>query len=376
MHNAHPMMPAANHDEYAEQMFVRDFKMYFAEELDPLQRGLIAKAAEEISPEHPNQADVAAVRDRMMQHESYRWWLSYRRAGQELMWDGVGRCVDRQLEALNGRAQIAAPKGSLTLDPAFDPPNYIKALDIHMMPGGYDVDTNDLRQGAVMDRGGAVYLLGRNGGLMNDGRGHTVVAHLFEKYPDLEPTRILDMGCGVGPSTVAVASYFPQAEHHAIDVGADMLRYAHARAEHLGAAIHFSQQSADTTHFADNSFDLVYSCVVLHETSGTMMPAIMKEAYRVLKPGGVMIHLEVPTRYDESGLWARMQADFEARYNNEPYWRGATSADYAAVLRETGLTDITVGYQSSARQAARGGAGFSLESKGVFNSWFIVSARK
>ena len=112
MHNAHPMMPAANHDEYAEQMFVRDFKMYFAEELDPLQRGLIAKAAEEISPEHPNQADVAAVRDRMMQHESYRWWLSYRRAGQELMWDGVGRCVDRQLEALNGRAQIAAPKAA------------------------------------------------------------------------------------------------------------------------------------------------------------------------------------------------------------------------------------------------------------------------
>ena len=376
MNTAHPMMPAANHDEYAEQMFVRDFKMYFAEELDPLQRELATLAAREVRPESPDSAEASDIRDRLMEHEPYRWWVSYRRAGQELMWDVVGRSVDRQLETLKARAEIERPKGSLTLDPNFDPPNYIKALDIHMMPGGYKTRTDDLRQGAMMDRGGAVYLLGRNGGLMNDGRGHTVVSHLFEKYPDLEPGRVLDMGCGVGPSTVAVASYFPQAEHQAIDVGADILRYAHARAEHLGAAIHFSQQSADRTNFADNSFDLVYSCVLLHETSATTMPAIVKEAYRVLKPGGVMIHLEVPTRYNEAGLWARMQADFEALYNNEPYWRGALSADYEAVLRAAGLTDITIGYQNSARQAERGSEGFSLQSKGVFNSWYVVSARK
>jgi ubiquinone/menaquinone biosynthesis C-methylase UbiE len=376
MSTTHPMMPTANHDEYAEQMFVRDFKMYFAEELEPLQRELTILAAKEIQPANPNSAEASDVRERLMQHEPYRWWVNFRRAGQELMWDAVGRSVDRQLETLKAKAKIERPKGTLTLDPDFEPPNYIKALDIHMMPGGYNTKTDDLRQGAVMDRGGAIYLLGRNGGLMNDGRGHTVVSHLFEKYPDLEPKHILDMGCGVGPSTVAVASYFPEAEHHAIDVGADILRYAHARAEHLDTAIHFSQQSADKTNFADNMFDLVYTCVVMHETSSTMMPAIMKEAYRVLKPGGVMIHLEVPTRYDEAGLWARMQSDFEALYNNEPYWRGATSADYEAVLRGIGLSDITVGYQNSARQAVRGGQGFSLESKGVFNSWFIVSARK
>jgi ubiquinone/menaquinone biosynthesis C-methylase UbiE len=376
MTNAHPMLPVANHDEHAEQMFVRDFKMYFAEELDPLQRQLTSRIAKQVNPSDPESADVSDVRERIMQHEPYRWWVNYRRAGQELMWDGVQRCVDRQMDSLTGRARIDHPKGSLTLDPDFEQPAYIEALDIHMMPGGYSADHSDVRQGAIMDRGGAVYLLGRNGGLMNDGRGHTVVSHLFEKYPDLEPKRILDIGCGVGPSTVAVASYFPDAEHHAIDVGGDILRYAHARAEHLDTPIHFSQQSGDKTNFADNSFDLIYSCVVMHETSGTMLPAIMKEAYRVLKPGGVMIHLEVPTRYDEAGLWARMQSDFEARYNNEPFWRGALSTDYDAALRKVGLTDITIGYQNSARQAVRGGQGFALESKGVFNSWFIASARK
>ena len=34
-----------------------------------------------------------------------------------------------------------------------------------------------------------------------------------------------------------------------------MLRYGHARAEAMGATIHFSQQNAECTDFADGSFD-------------------------------------------------------------------------------------------------------------------------
>ncbi len=378
MKNAHPMMPAATHDEYAEQMFIRDFKMYLAQELDPLQRELAQTVATDAYGSDANTADVSEVRRAMMDHEPYRWWLTYRRAGQEMMWDAVGRCVDRQLDALQSRAKVEKPLGTLTLDPEFEQPPYVKALDTHLMPGGYGADGGEgnLRQGAVMDRGGAVYLLGRNGGLMNDGRGHTLASHLLEKYPDLDPQAMLDMGCGVGPSTVAVASYFPDAEHHAIDVGASMLRYAHARAEHLGVRIHFSQQNAEKTSFADNSFDVVYSCVLFHETSKTGLSNILKEAYRILRPGGVMVHLEVPFRYDEAGLWGRMQADFEAQYNNEPFWRGATSADYEAALADLGCKDILLGYQDASSHAAPGGQGFSKQSKGVFGSWYIFSARK
>jgi hypothetical protein len=378
MRGAHPMMPGAAHDEYAEQVFIRDFKIYVAETLDPLQRQLALQIATRIAPDSPEEADLADVRDQLMQHEPYRWWLSFRRASQELLWADVGRCVDRQLIELNARARVAQPRGSLTLDPNFKPPAYIEALDIHLMPGGYAIDDgpDSVRQGALMDRGGAVFLLGRNGGLMNDGRGHTLVAHLFEKYPDLTPQRMLDMGCGVGASTVAVASYFPLADHHAIDVGGSILRYAHARAEHLGAAIQFSQRSAGDTGFADNSFDLVYSCILMHETSATLLPRIIEESYRVLRPGGVMIHLEVPMRYDAGGLWGRLQTDFEATYNNEPFWRGATSADYLALLQGVGLTDINIGYQTAAQRATRGGRGFTSESKGVFGSWFVASARK
>ncbi|MCL6753034.1 methyltransferase domain-containing protein [Nostoc sp. CCCryo 231-06] len=60
----------------------------------------------------------------------------------------------------------------------------------------------------------------------------------------------------IGNSTLPYVDGFPDAEVHAIDVGAPMLRYAHARAESLGKRVHFSQQNAEQTNFPDESFDL------------------------------------------------------------------------------------------------------------------------
>src|SRR3546814_4852852 len=67
-------------------------------------------------------------------------------------------------------------------------------------------------------------MLGRNGGLMNDRRGHTAAAHLFHRFPDFAPKRLLELGCGIGASLVPLAGYFPGAEAHGIDVGAAQLR--------------------------------------------------------------------------------------------------------------------------------------------------------
>jgi len=43
---SHPMLASANHDEQAEQLFVRDLKQYLAAEVEPLQR----KIAENLDP--------------------------------------------------------------------------------------------------------------------------------------------------------------------------------------------------------------------------------------------------------------------------------------------------------------------------------------
>lgn len=368
----HPMLAKANHDEEAEQLFVRDLKQYLQAEIEPHQQRL----AEALDPGLKHNARADHVFSALHEEESFRVWSSLRRGSQELLWRSVWQTVDRQAADLDEMAAMVEPLGSLTLHDDFVTPAYLEEADIHLMPGGYGFDSDGVRQGAVMDRGGTVYMLGRNGGFMNDGRGQAVVAHLARCYPDVAPKNLLELGCGVGASIVPVAGAFPDAKSHAIDVGPSMLRYAHARASHLGVAVHFGQGNAESTGFEDESFDLVFSAALMHETSASAIPAIIAESYRLLRPGGVAVHLEVPTRYEQLDLWSQIRAEVEHDYNNEPAWRTATSIDYGALLGASGFRDPLVGFQDAVQNGAITESEFGSKSRGTFLSWFVASGRK
>lgn len=370
----HPLIAAPSHDELVEQLFVRDLKMHVMQVLEPMQREIANRLVAQTA-DTPSNDPVTDLRDRMAPLESFRSWLRVKRESQRQLWAAVGDSVERQSDRLEALAAIENPRGSVTVDREFKVPSYIAEGDIHLMPGGNGFDDGSILQGAVMDRGGAVYMLGRNGGMLNDLRGQTAIAHLLTLYPDLVPTRILDMGCGIGTSTVPAAMAFPEAEVHGIDVGASMLRYAHARAEHLGAAVHFSQQNAERTNFPDGHFDVVFSCVVIHETSQAAMSNIIAESRRLLRPGGVAIHLEVPLIHNFGELWEELSAELEAQFNNEPYWRGALSADYRQLMQAASFSDVQIGYQSTAFDARSAPKVFKDTSDGVFRSWFVTSGR-
>ena len=368
----HPMIALPTHDELVEQLFVRDLKMFVMQQIEPVQAQL-AKVEQQALASVPTNNLVADLRERMEQRQSFRSWQALKRESQRQLWAAVATSVERQAEELEALGTVAQPRGSVKVDPEFAAPAYVRQGDIHLMPGGNQLDDGSLLQGAVMDRGGAVYMLGRNGGMLNDLRGQTAIAHALTRFPDLAPERVLDMGCGIGTSTVPAAKAFPQAEVHGIDVGASILRYAHARAEHLDAAIHFSQQSAEATDFADASFDLVYSCILFHETSPEAVGKILAESRRLLKPGGIAVHLEVPLLHDNSDAWVELSGELEAQYNNEPNWRGALTADYPALLEAAGFRDIQTGYQATSGAARQGPFRFGPTSEGVFRSWFVAS---
>ncbi|HPF27196.1 MAG TPA: hypothetical protein PK159_11435, partial [Steroidobacteraceae bacterium] len=69
---------------------------------------------------------------------------------------------------------------------------------------------------------------------------------------------------------------------------------------------------------------------------------------------------------------------FETRYNNEPFWLGAVSADLAGMAREAGFEDVAMGYQDAAYSAPQPQQHFAFggANKGVYRSWFVASARK
>lgn len=371
---SHPMIAVPSHDELVEQLFVRDLKLHVMQVIEPAQRKIADQVLAGAGARSSNNP-LGDLRDAMAPLESFKSWLGIKRESQRQLWAAVGSSVERQAEQLEELGRVAEPRGSVTLDPDFVVPAYVALGDIHLMPGGNGFDDGSILQGAVMDRGGAVYMLGRNGGMLNDLRGQTAMAHLLTIAPDIAPTRILDMGCGIGTSTVPAALAFPDAEVHGIDVGASILRYAHARAEHLGARVHFAQASAEHTPFPDAHFDVVFSCVVLHETSPEAMVNILAESKRLLRPGGIAIHLEVPLIHTMGDHWEEFTSELEAQFNNEPNWRGALTADYRAEMESLGFTDVRLGYQSTATDARTSAKVFKESSDGVFRSWFVASGR-
>lgn len=324
--NLHPMLARQTSDEKSRHAFLIDFKNMLSGEFADGARKVYerrAKAtftkAEKREPQ--NRHEVAKV---MREEPYYQMWSALGRVQQECYVESTAACVERQLPELveKYRSYAAAPAhGTLRLNPDLDIPRYAAAVDIHCVPGGYFVELgpDDVYAGARYDIGSFIFGRGLRGPL-NDSRGLTGVNFLKEHFPALAPKRILDLGCASGMNTLPYADHFPGAEVQAIDVSAPCLRYAHARAEALGRAVHFSQQSAESMDFADESFDLIVSHILFHESSRRAIYNYLKECYRLLKPGGVMLHLDVPRRLTCKTPYDQFMADWDTFNNNEPFW--------------------------------------------------------
>jgi SAM-dependent methyltransferase len=337
----HPMLPQTTHDELARQNFIQTLKAYIVGQVSPGNKVVYEKVIKpKFEQEHQRSPKDRHEIRRLMQDEPYyQWWSALRRTHQEMMWESVACSVERQLPNLIEQAKDQENAlGSLTLDPNFKIPAYQTAVDIHCMPGGYHGEAipDDVAAGAVYDRGTYIYGMGWLGPLSDDMGDSLVQNYLKQQYPDFHPAKILDMGCAVGHSTLPYVDAYPEAEVHAIDIGAPLLRYGHARAEALGKRVHFSQQNAEHTNFADGSFDLVVSHILLHEIPKPAIQKVLRECYRLLAPGGIMLHVEAPLYRDMDAFTAFMY-DWETANNNEPFWSGMRDLDLAAVATEAGF---------------------------------------
>ncbi len=97
---------------------------------------------------------------------------------------------------------------------------------------------------------------------------------------------LLDVGCGIGGSSLYLAEKF-QARATGITLSPVQANRAQVRSQSMGIPASFEIVDALAMPFADQSFDLVWSL-----ESGEHMPdkqRFLQECYRVLKPGGTFI---------------------------------------------------------------------------------------
>ncbi len=337
----HPVLPKADHDERSRQEFSKSLKNCIQQKILPglqtVYQTRAAKAFEKTEGRAPeNRRDIRKAMERDLYFQHYN---CINRVAQELIWESVTTSIERQLPELIDTARALSAKSAATLDidPAFKPPRYATALDIHCMPGGYadEFTEDDVAVAALYDRGVYLYAMGFIGPY-NDDMGRSVCNYLQRNVPDFKPARILDMGCSVGHSTVPYKERFPDAEVYGLDVGAPLVRYAHARAKGLGHEVNFVLGNAEQTQFEDESFDLIVSHILLHETSGKAMPRIFKECYRLLKPGGYMIHADLPP-FTKMDNFSQFILDLETYYNNEPFWGAMREADQIELAEKAGF---------------------------------------
>lgn len=316
----HGMLPTATAQEQSREDFIRQLSLLLEVRLRPGLREhyqrQVAPALEKTLGRPPTHKDIAATMRTVPNNQA---WYALRTYNQERMHGLAAEMVDRQLPALMARAKANQTLGSLTLDPKVAMPRYLTAQDIHRCPGGYHWETvsNDLSVGAAYDRVISVHSMGSQGPY-NDDAGKSVAGWLKDSQPDLQPRHILDLGCTIGHFTLPFKEAFNDAHVTGIDVAAPGLRYAHARANSLGIEVHFQQANAETMPFENESFDLIVSRQFLHETSRPALKNVFAECYRLLKPGGIMLHQDAP-QFDELDPYSASLRDWDIHFNNEPF---------------------------------------------------------
>ena len=335
----HDVLPEATHDEFAREEFCSSLRKMFTTELWPANRALyhqqMLPAFVEKNGREP--ANFSEVKDLMAESLYFRAVNAIGRTTQEMLWDTVGESVERQIGTLVEKAKPRPNAlGTVRVNPALAMPRYIDAVDIHVMPGNFHTELaeDDVFAGALYDRGVYVFAFGGLG-KCNQNLGVVTADFFRERFPDKKPRRILDMGCGPGFSTLPWKDLYPDAEVYAIDLAAPQIRYAAARAESMGKAIHFSQQDACHTDFPDGYFDIVVSVLVTHEMPVPAIKAMYKEGHRLLAPGGVMMHdggyPEAKTDFDLlMAAWFGMHA-------NEPFSAGFRAMDQDKAMLQGGF---------------------------------------
>jgi SAM-dependent methyltransferase len=380
------------HDEHARTRAVAVLHNHALMNLRFQQREILERDAgpayEKLSGHAPR--DGREIAEAMENHPFYRFYSAIRYNAQEMgplsRVEAVERALPEMIAVARDAARLNPAGGSLRLNPDIEIPRYVSALDVHLAPGCYysEYTEDDVAQGALL---GAVLSGVVGAGRVNKARnfagiGESIGYWLKQRYPDFKPRRVLDLGTQSGNNLFAYRNHFPEIELHGVDVAAPCLRYGHAKAEHAGIPAHFSQQNAEATDFPDGHFDLIVSSFFFHELSLPATRKILKEAHRLLAPGGVFASMELPP-HKSCDAFLNFAFDWDTRNNNEPFYatyRGQDPTELcvaAGFPREAAfeiiIPDITTFDMTRYPEFLKGALNAPRHGGG---GWFIFGSRK
>lgn len=195
----------------------------------------------------------------------------------------------------------------------------------------------------------------QDAGAEGDARLRQSYHNILKAQLPTAPKDILDLGCSVGMSTVALQALYPQANVTGLDLSPYFLAVAHHRSQTpqptktyptpyalqpTPYTIDWVHGAAEATDFADASFDLVSACLLFHELPQSATTQVLREAQRLLRPGG---HLAIMDMNPKSEIYAKMPPYILTLLKStEPYLDEYFALDLEQALMHAGFCRPTI----------------------------------
>jgi SAM-dependent methyltransferase len=151
-----------------------------------------------------------------------------------------------------------------------------------------------------------------------------------------EAMRVLEIGCGAGRLTRALANLF--GEVHAVDISGEMIQRARAALAERPNAHLYRNNGCDLSVVPALEFDFAYSNIVFqHIPSREIIESYVREVHRLLRPGAlfkfqVQGYPAVETRPDDTwnGVWFsdEQACAMAERCGFEPRYRDGAGGQY------------------------------------------------
>ena len=223
----------------------------------------------------------------------------------------------------------------LSLDNSLQGPDYWEGFEFHKSAGGWDGhDYMGFVHGELIHNkmvnshfAGIIYAVRKS------------VAEKAAEY--LQPQKILEVGCCSGQYTMGIAEVFPDSELWACDLSARQLEQAQRFANEHGYAWKLFQAAGENLGVDDGQFDLVTSYAMFHEIPVSASSAHLREALRVLKPGGYAVIGDVKA-YHAYEPYERWKNDYWNQvHGGDPFWREYADTNLAELALEAGFAEAS-----------------------------------